>query len=62
MFVVESSSRASRKKSALMVTALLLLKSIGGIFTMHFYVQPKEPDPPGWRVLGFPRPKKNRRT
>lgn len=62
MFVAESSSRASRKRSTLMVVALLVMKSIGGIFTMHFYVEPKEPDAPGWRVFGFPASKKEHHT
>jgi hypothetical protein len=42
-----------------MVAVLLLLKSIGGIMTMHFYVPPRPPDEPGWRVFGFARRKRN---
>jgi hypothetical protein len=59
MFIVESkSSRAARKMSFVMFVALLLLKSFGGILTMRFYVKPKAPAPPGFRFLGFPRPKR----
>jgi hypothetical protein len=59
VFIVESKSRAARKTSFLMFAALLLvLKSFGGILTMHFYVNPKSPAPPGFRFFGFPRPKR----
>jgi hypothetical protein len=59
MFVVESdSARAARKASRLMFFALLVL--IGGpyvVSSMHFYIKPRKPIPPGFRILGFPRPK-----
>ena len=56
MFIVESkSSRAARKMSFVIAVALLLVGSFGGVLTMHFYVRPKPPEPPGWRFFGFPR-------
>jgi hypothetical protein len=59
MFVVEAdSARAARKASRLMFFVLLLL--IGGLYapwTMHFYIKSRKPIPPGFRILGFPRPK-----
>jgi hypothetical protein len=59
MFVVESdSARAAGKASRLMFFVLLFL--IGGPFgalSIHFYVKPRKPIPPGFRILGFPRPK-----
>jgi hypothetical protein len=53
MLLVSSNSRyAARKMSWLMFFVLL-----GGLaFTMRFYVKPK-PEPRGFRVFGFPRPK-----
>ncbi len=59
MFIVESKTQlAARKWSFLMFVALLVFKAFGGILTMHFYVNPKSPAPPGFRFLGFPRPKR----
>jgi hypothetical protein len=50
MFIMESKSRAARKGSFLIFVALLvLLKSIGGILTMHFYVPPRQREKAGWR-------------
>ena len=54
MFIVESqSSRAARKMSYLM--AIVLLLAPGALLTMHFYIRPRPPSPPGWRIFGFPR-------
>jgi hypothetical protein len=54
MFIVESrSGRAARKMSYLM--AFVLLLAPGALLTMHFYIRPRPPAPPGWRVFGFPR-------
>jgi hypothetical protein len=59
MFVVESSSaKAARKMSVLMAVVLLATTSLGVLLTMHFYVKPRAPVPPGFRFFGFPRPKK----
>jgi hypothetical protein len=55
MFIVESeSSRAARKMSYLMFIVLLLAVP-GTLLTMHFYIRPRLPSPPGWRIFGFPR-------
>jgi hypothetical protein len=54
MFVVESqSSRAARKMSYLM--AIVLLLAPGALLTMRFYIRPRPPSPPGWRIFGLPR-------
>jgi hypothetical protein len=54
MFIVESqSSRAARKMSYLM--AIVLLLAPGALLTMHFYIRPRPPSPPGWRIFGFLR-------
>ena len=55
MFIVESSGRAARKTSWLMLLSLLLVTPGAVILTMHFYVRPRSPAAPGWRVFGFPR-------
>jgi hypothetical protein len=52
MFIVESKSdRAVRKMSRLMFFVMLLLsRTFGPVLTMHFYVEPRPPEPPGWRI------------
>ena len=58
MFIVESrSSKAARKASRLMFFVLLFAVSPWVLATMHFYIKPRKPVPPGLRILGFPRPK-----
>jgi hypothetical protein len=55
MFIVESeSSRAARKMSYLMFIVLLLTVP-GALLVMHFYIRPRPPSAPGWRIFGFPR-------
>jgi hypothetical protein len=58
MFIHETKSNSRHATSVFGVIALLLLKSFGGILTMHIYVQPRAPVPRGWRIFGFPRRKK----
>jgi hypothetical protein len=59
MFIVESSSaKAARKMGILMAVAFALTASFGVLLTMHFYVRPSAPQPPGWRFFGFPRPRR----
>jgi hypothetical protein len=58
MFIVESrSAKAARKSSRLMFFALLLFAGPWVLGTMHFYIKPRKPIPPGFRILGLPRPK-----
>ena len=53
MFIVESKSdRAVRKMSRLMFFVALLGRGFGYILTMHFYVEPRPPEPPGLRFFG----------
>jgi hypothetical protein len=49
-----TSSRAAQKNSWLMAAILLVgVVSVGGLFTMHFYVKPSPPIRRGFRILGF---------
>jgi hypothetical protein len=58
MFIVESrSAKAARKASRLMFFTLLVLGSPWVLGTMHFYIKPRKPIPPGFRILGLTRPK-----
>ena len=56
VFIGESqSSRAARKMSNYLM-AIELLLAPGVLLTMHFYMRPRPPSPPGWRIFFvFPR-------
>jgi hypothetical protein len=57
MFVLETKgSAAARKSGILMMIALGLTGSWGLMLTLHTYVRPSPPPPPGLRIFGFPRP------
>jgi len=59
MFLIESgTSHAARKTSILMMVVFVLSVFPGTIMTMHFSVRPKPPPPPGFRIFGFPRPRR----
>lgn len=55
MFVVQTSeaeAKRLRKSCILVGVMLVLLRSIGGVLTMHIYVKPR-PIPQGVRLFGF---------
>jgi hypothetical protein len=39
-----------------MMVALALIGAWGPALTLHIYVRPSPPQPPGFRIFGFPRP------
>jgi hypothetical protein len=53
MFVIETErSNAARKMSVVMIIAAVVLKSFGGLLTLHTFVRPK-PRVEGFRLFGF---------
>ncbi len=56
MFVLESrAAKGARRMSILVGIALAITGSFGLLLTLHVYVKPSPPAPPGFRIFGFPR-------
>jgi hypothetical protein len=61
VFVLETNGAgAARKFSILMMVVLALTGFWGVLLTLHFYVRPSPPPPPGLRIFGFPRSSRSR--
>jgi hypothetical protein len=59
MFVVTSNGAygAYKMDAAAKMSILMMVVSFGTLFlTLHTYVLPTPPPPPGFRIFGFPRP------
>ena len=60
MFVhVSNNAKTQKKVSILMGFLFVLTGSFGALFSMHVYVKRRAPVPPGFRVFGFPRPRRD---
>jgi hypothetical protein len=62
MFVLESKGSAAAHKysTILMMVAMAVTGSFGPLLTLHVYVRPSPPPPPGFRIFGFPQPRGQR--
>ena len=59
MLLIQSGAvKAARKWSVVMAVTYALATAFGALMTMHFYVRPRPPVPPGFRLFGFPRPRR----
>jgi hypothetical protein len=59
LFVVETSQGKAARKWSWLMAVLLVLLSPYVFFTMRFYIKPSPPIPPGFRIFGFPRPRRD---
>jgi|1186.fasta_scaffold375196_1 hypothetical protein len=57
MFLVQTGSPERKNRKAWVVLACLC-GAFGIILMMHWNVRPRPPVPPGFRIFGFPRPKR----
>ena len=58
MLLIQSSDeRTVRNWSARLAILFAVTGALALFMTMHLYVRPRPPAPPGFRLFGFPRPR-----
>ncbi len=60
VLLVQTGAQTAERKVGVMTIVLYILSgAFVAIMMMHFHVRPSPPDPPGFRLFGFPRPRKS---
>lgn len=58
LLVQTGAPTAVRKVGVMTIVLYALCGAFVAIMMMHFHVRPSAPEPPGFRLFGFPRPRK----